>query len=193
MQLFYSATSPYARKVRVLAIELGVDKTLELIEASPLSNPPALLAANPLGKIPALVRDDGSVLFDSPVICEYLAAGNEAILPSAGEARWQVLRLQALADGLMDAAFSRTMELRRPEAERSPSWIARWSEGMVRIVATAQPGEGFGLGEIALTVALGYLDFRCGDLNWRDHAPALADWYAAQEKRPSVATTAPPV
>jgi glutathione S-transferase len=192
MKLFYSSTSPYARKVRVLALELGLGDGLELIEASPLSNPPALLAANPLGKIPALVRDDGSVLFDSPVICEFLAAGNEAVLPSDGEARWTVLRLQALADGLMDAAFSRTMELRRPETERSPSWIARWSEGIVRAVAQARPGDGFGLGEIALATALGYLDFRCEDLQWRSHAPELSDWYARHLARPSLAKTAPP-
>lgn len=190
MQLFYSVTSPYARKVRMVALEMGIG--LDLVEASPLSNPPALLAANPLGKIPALMRDDGSVLFDSPVICEYLAAGNEAMLPSAGEARWAALRLQALADGITDMAFSRTMELKRPEGERSASWISRWSDGMARAVAVGDvPGGGFGVGEIAMMAALGYLDFRCADVGWRARAPGLAAWFEAHAGRESFVGTAP--
>jgi glutathione S-transferase len=127
MQLYYSATSPYVRKVRVVAIEKGLDGDIELIEAMPWPDPSLIATQNPLGKVPALVLDDGTALYDSPVICEYLDTLGEGnrLLPPVGPARWRSLRIQALADGIMDAAVSivlerrRSAELRSSEADRS--------------------------------------------------------------------------
>ena len=111
MKLFYSSHSPFVRKVRVTAAVLGLDDRIEIVETptTPVATDPAVVAANPLGKIPALTTDDGETLYDSRVICEYLIslAGNETLLPSGGPARWAALRLQALADGLMEAAILR--------------------------------------------------------------------------------------
>ena len=100
MKLFISLMSPYARKVRMVVIEKGLADQVEMVESAPYDKPEILLAANPLSKVPALVRDDGPSLFDSPVICEYLdsLSAQNPLLPAAGEERWAVLRLLALAD-----------------------------------------------------------------------------------------------
>lgn len=181
MQLYYAAASPFARKARVLIREKGILARVEEISVNPLADPKELLAANSLGKIPALVLADGYALFDSPVICEYLdtISGAPRLLPKEGERRWQVLRLQALADGMMDAAVAMVYEMRRPEAQRSAHWQQRRSESILRAAASleadhallAQPVH---LGSIALGCALGYLDFRLPDLDWRRGHPQLA-------------------
>lgn len=197
MKLYYSPTSPYVRKVRVVAIERGLADRIELVALSPFEDAERLSSANPLMKVPALAREDGPSLFDSPVICEYLdALGPEAgrLIPQSGEPRWRTLRMQALADGVLDAAFSLVMERRRPEAERSASWSDRWSDGIRRAVAAAAadgPPARLDLGAIALGCALGYLDFRLDELGWRSIAPALADWYSALDARTSFAATRP--
>lgn len=197
MKLYFSPTSPYVRKVRVVAIERGLADRMELIALSPFDDADRLGEANPLLKVPALARDDGPVLFDSPVICEYLdatAPGGARLLAGAGEARWRTLRLQALADGVLDAAFSLVMEQRRPETERSASWSGRWTDAIRRAVTAAGadgPPPDFDLGAIALGCALGYLDFRLGHLAWRSVAPSLEAWYAALDARPAFAATRP--
>ena len=197
MQLLFSPTSPYVRKVRIVAWEKGLSPEITLVTASPFDHVGPVIAANPLGKLPALILDDGSALYDSPVICEYLDALGEGprLLPAEGEARWEALRLQALADGVIDAAFSVVMELRRPESERSADWIGRWRTAISRAVLAAanRPTEdgAWGLGEISLACALGYIDFRLPDLVWRPTAPALADWYYVQQARPSFTATVP--
>src|SRR3974377_2247191 len=121
MKLYFSTTSPYVRKVRVVAIEKGLADRVELVAANPWPDPAAVVAVNPLGKVPTLVTDDGLALYDSPVICEYLDALAPAapLLPRSGSDRWQVLRCQALCDGILDAAVAIVLERRRPEAERS--------------------------------------------------------------------------
>jgi glutathione S-transferase len=195
MKLFSSDTSPYARKVRIAAIEKGLQARIELVPQSPFdSDTAALLAANPLGKIPALVLEDGSALYDSRVICEYLDGLSPAhrLIPEAGGARIDVLRRQALADGVMDAAFSLVMEQRRPEARQSSEWQARWRAGIVRGTAAMEPRETFDLGQVAAAAALGYLDFRLGALDWRAAAPAVAEWWREVQDRRSVRETAPP-
>ena len=125
MKLRYSPTSPYVRKVTVLAMETGLDQRIErLPTASSPDNPnPELGKENPLFKVPCLLTDDGLVLYDSPVICEYLDAqhGGRKWFP-AGNARWVALRQMALADGILDAALLRRYELLRPQAERSAGW-----------------------------------------------------------------------
>ncbi|MBI1251497.1 MAG: glutathione S-transferase [Alphaproteobacteria bacterium] len=198
MKLFYSPTSPYARKVRIVILEKGLSAQVDLIAANPLGDDAAALqTANPLGKVPALVAADGAALYDSPVICEFLdaMAGAPPLIPASGDARWDCLRRQALADGVMDAAFSLVMESRRPEGLRAPDWIARWESGIARSVAAAREmiaADRFDLGDIALIAALDYLDFRLARLNWRAQAPHLARWADAVAERPSVKHTAPP-
>jgi glutathione S-transferase len=191
MKLLASDTSPYARKTRIVALEKGV--ALDVVTTNPLGEDTAALhAANPLGKIPALLLDDGVTLYDSRVICEYLdtIATGPVLIPASGVARFDCLRRQALADGVMDAAFNLVMEGRRPEAQRSKDWSARWRAGILRGVAAMEASEIFDLGAIASAAALGYLDFRLPDINWRACKP-LAAWWEQAQMRESLRATAP--
>lgn len=198
MKLFHSPTSPYARKCLALAIEKGIAGRIELVTASPLGDPPDLHAANPLGKVPALVLADGRCIVDSPVICEFLDGlpGLAKLIPHGDAARIDCRTREALADGICDAAFSLVMERKRPEAQRSPDWSDRWTSAIRRSVARfnascparVQPD----LGDIALACALGYVDFRLGDLCWDAEAPALRAWLETIKARTSLAATAPP-
>ena len=198
MKLIYSLTSPYARKVRILVIEKGLDAAIEHIIASPLAEPEKVIPANPLGKIPVLLTDAGA-LYDSPVICEYLdnLVGNP-LLPASGANRWAILRVQALADGMMDAAFSIVMEQLRPEPERSSAWRERWRAAILRATADANRDfprlvDRFDLGQIAMAAALGYLAFRLPDIDWQTDSPSLATWWDETCQRASVLATTPPV
>ena len=200
MKLLYAPTSPFVRKVMAVAHEVGLADQIECVfnAASPLQRDPALVESNPLGKIPALVIDDVT-LIDSPVICAYLAAraDNTTIFPPAGPARWTALTQQALADGLMDAAIAGRYEmLMRPEHFRWAGWrdvqIAKVVGALARIEALAPTlGQQPTIGTITIGCALGYLDFRYGDLDWRAGRPAAAAWFKAFDERPSMAITRP--
>ena len=198
MKLYFSHASPYARKVRMTALEVGLlDKTtLEVTDAWSATR--GLPDDNPLCKVPTLVLDDGSALFDSPVICEYLDhLGGGGLFPPAGPARWQALRLQALADGLCDAAVSRRLEGMRPENLRSEAWITRQTTAMVRAcdALEAWAGELAGpvtIGSLAVATALGYLDLRFAEDGWRTNRPKLAAWFETAAQRPSFQATKPP-
>ena len=199
MKLYYSATSPYARKVRVVALEKGLDERLELVLANPWPDPTAIVGFNPLGKVPVLVTDDGLPLYDSPVISEYLddIGTGAALIPASGSARWRVLRTQALADGLLDAAVVIVLDGRRPAAERSVTATERAAEAIRRAVAALaaerpQAAAAFDLGAIATAVALGYLDFRLPELGVGASHRALHEWWHAVRERPSLAATRPP-
>ena len=199
MKLYYSATSPYARKVRVLIIEHGLQDAVSLERADPMAENAATRIGNPLSKIPALELEDGTHLFDSPVICEYLdhEAAGEALLPKDGEHRWAVLTAQALGDGILDAALSLVMESRRPETERSAFWQDRWTAAIHRGVDeiagdVASDRKAFDLGRITYACALGYLDFRLPDLDWRGPHPNLVTWYDEISGRESFVLTTPP-
>ncbi|MGF1528143.1 MAG: glutathione S-transferase N-terminal domain-containing protein [Candidatus Competibacterales bacterium] len=195
MKLLYSPTSPYARKVRLTALEKGVGERLELVVCNPFENGSTLAAANPLNKVPALILDDG-VLYDSRVICEYLDSltPEPRLIPELGAQRWSVLCRQALADGVTDAAFAVVMEGRRPAAEQSTPWIERWManlhrglkhlEGEVEAFAKAPT-----LDQLAVASALSYLDLRFAHLSWRDSYPRLGHWLDAFAERPSMAAT----
>jgi glutathione S-transferase len=199
MKLLYSPTSPYARKVRIVVREKGLQSSVTEIIRLPADKQPELLAANPLGKVPALILDDHSVLFDSPVICEYLdqLVKKPGLIP-AGDARWPAFRAQALADGLLDVAVAAVLESRRPQERQSDSMLAHWREQMLSAVRhmheeLASLESELTVGHIALATALAYLDFRHSDLQWRTVAGhALADWYAGFARRPSMQKTAPP-
>ncbi len=198
MKLYFNPASPFVRKVRVTAHELGISERIELtsIVLTPVSPHDALRTKNPLGKIPALVLDDGTVLYDSPVICEYLdtLAGGNRIFPAAGPARWTALRRQALADGIMDAAvLTRYEEAVRPKELRWQSWV----DGQFLKIRTALDGlerehldGAFDIGTISIACALGYLDLRFAGEAWGTSRPRLAAWAAVMAERPSLAATA---
>jgi len=199
VKLYVSSTSPYVRKVRIVALEKGLGSRLELIDATPWPDPATVAAANPLGKVPALVTDDGMVLYDSPVICEYLdvLGGGSALIPTAGRARWCALRTQALADGILDAAVTIVLERRRPMQERSLATEARATAALRRSLsalaidlADSHTGD-FGIARIAAAVAIGYVEFRLPDLSLGLDDPTLANFWEQIRLRPSVATTAP--
>jgi glutathione S-transferase len=193
MKLLGSATSPFVRKVRVLALELGLDLPLESISTA---SSEALPIANPLAKIPTLLRDDGPPIFDSPVICEFInaRAGGE-LVPAPGEARWRALTLEALADGLCDAAVWRRGELTRLDGDGHPDALAKQARLVERAVdaleAQAETFSGFAIGEIAAACALAYLDFRFAAEPWRPSRPRLAAWFEMISARHSLSATAP--
>ena len=197
MQLFYSPTSPYARNCRVVARERGLMDRIEERAVSPYDDPPELLAANPLARVPTLLRDDGSAVFDSPVICAYLDAlsPGPALIPD-GPRRWDVLTREALADGILDAAFAMVMERRRPDPQQSPDWLARWAAAIVRSLDAVEADiAGFGgditIAQLGLGAALGYLDFRLPDLAWRTGRPQTEAWFEAFSTRECMRETAP--
>lgn len=200
MQLIYAAASPFARKVRVLAAETGLLERIELFDTAvlPTTLNERVNALNPLGKIPVLLSDDGEALYDSRVICEYLDTLHQGtkLLPD-GAARWQVLRLAALADGLMDAALLARYERAARPAELQ--WSA-WLEGQLGKIQRAlaelerQVGQLQGpldLAQIGVACALGYLDFRFADLDWRAAHPGLAAFQQAFAQRASMQASAP--
>ncbi|MEX6724620.1 glutathione S-transferase N-terminal domain-containing protein [Parapedomonas caeni] len=202
MQLFYSATSPYVRKVVVAAMLRGLDDRLERVTVNAHASPPALLAANPLSKVPALITDDGRSLVDSPVICAFLDSLGEAPpLTPAGPDRWRVERLHALADGITDAAVLGRMEAMRPEeAARGEHRARLWSavvrtldllEGEAAMLDEATTPAQWTIGTVALACALGYLDFRYGDRDWRAGRPGLAAWDEAVRRHPVFVATEP--
>ena len=177
-----SPASPFGRKVKMAAIELSLIDRIEIVVADTNDPNEALRQQNPLGKIPTLVLEDGMTLFDSRVIVDYLdhLAGGGKIIP-AGEARFAQLRLQALADGIADAALLKVYEGRfRAETERSANWVAHQDGKVARGLAAleAAPPAFTGrprIGEIALACALGYLDLRFAG-TWRADHPALVAW-----------------
>jgi glutathione S-transferase len=201
MKLWHSTPSPFARKVRAAAIELGLAERIELAELALLPTRPnqELARRNPLIKVPALEAEDGSVLYDSRVICEYLdaLAGGGRLFPASGAARWQALRRQALGDGIMDAGILRRYELAlRPEALRWADWLAgqqaKVDHGLDAAGREARGwGDAFDIGHITIACALGWLDFRFPDAGWRATRPQLAGWFTRVSARPSLAQTGP--
>jgi glutathione S-transferase len=201
MHLYGSLTSPFVRKLRILLSEKGLPYDFTVADAWGADSP--IPALNPLGKVPAMVADDGEVYFDSAMIVEVIDAGEgPAMIPARGQARWDVLRWHALSQGILDAAVTRLLELRRPEPLRSLAVVER-QEGKIsaalafaeRGLAT-QPrswlcGDSLSLADISLGVALGYIDFRYPH-PWRDALPALAAWSVPILARPSFAATPPP-
>ncbi len=197
MKLFYSATSPYVRKVMACAMARGIEAQLEKIPTNPHESPAALVAANPLSKVPCLVTPDGFALFDSPVICEYLDTIGEALplFPASGAARWVALQHQAIGDGILDAAVSRRMESVKPQEAARDAYMLRQKQIVERSLATLDrdlPGKLLDIGTIALGCALGYLDFRFADEAWRNNAPRLAAWFDGVATDRVFAETAPP-
>ena len=198
MKLYASLTSPFARKIRILVAEKSIP--CELVVDDPNAPNSPVSGLNPLGKVPVMLRDDGSALFDSPVILEWLdRSRSPALIPAEGEERWQVLRWQGLADGLMDAVVTRMIELRRAPEHQSKTALAHQEGKVTRALSWANERVGgaeylvdaFSLADIALGAALDYLDFRYPHA-WRTGFPDLDCWHAAISRRPSFAATLPP-
>jgi glutathione S-transferase len=197
MQLWYAATSPFARKVRITTHELGLADRIEAIEVNPWTDT-RLRALNPLAKVPTLVLDDGSVLYESALICDYcdsLVPGRR-LFPADGQERWQALKLHALADGACTLVGRLYADERRPETDRSETMMARFRDARDATLSALEaepPAPGLdSIGAIAAAALLGYLDFRWPDRDWRRARPRLTTWFAGVADRPSMRATPHP-
>lgn len=200
MKIWYSPASPFVRKVMVTAFESGQALEIFKVNTNVVASDRELRARNPLGKVPALELDDGRILFDSRVICAYLVSGSpdSSLSPDSPDNRFAALVLEALADGIMDAAVAtRYEQALRPEQFRWQGWV----DGQMLKVTTGldslesdwvdRLGGNLSIGVIAVGCALGYLDFRFGDLDWRTARPRLAEWFAEFSGREAMANTTP--
>jgi glutathione S-transferase len=191
MKLFYAPVSPFARKVRILAQEIGLEAGIELIAVNPWTAE-TLRVHNPLCQVPTLIADDGLAIYDSRVICLYLdgLAGSGRVIgaPTAS------LVMEALADGVCDGTVRHVTEGRRPEEARNMEMLNRQTQAINAGLDEAERSlapDRFDIGEIALVCALGFLDFRLPQHEWRPGRPALKAWFEAIRARPSVAATEP--
>ena len=201
MKLIASLTSPYARKIRIVLAEKALP--FELVQDSPWEATTRVPEHNPLGKIPVLVADDGEVFFDSPVVAAYLETlgGALKLVPDAPLAAVRVRQTEALADGLCDAAVTIRLESMRPAEVRDEANIARQTGKVLRALDALEArlgsaawfnGDTMQLGDIAVGVALGYVDFRLAELDWRATRPTLAAFAARMHARPSFVSPVPP-
>jgi glutathione S-transferase len=196
MKLAYSPASPYVRKVNACAIARGIDRQIERWKVA--TTDPELQKFNPLSKVPTLVTDDGTLLYDSPVICEYLdSVGNAPrLFPAAGPARWKAICQQALGDGILDATQPRRREIALPQDDGRKAYIEVQRGKVSRALDMLEKeADGLGelstIGEITIGCALGYLDFRYPNEPWRPGHPRLDAWYARVVKLPPLAQTVP--
>jgi len=200
MKLHWSPRSPYVRKVMVVAHELGLADRLEIVRTVVGGTTPhrELMRENPLGKIPTLVLEDGTIIYDSPVVCEYLDTLHDGPrLYPEWPARLTALRRLALGDGMLDIALAWLGERFRPAERRSEPHMALW-EGKIRSCVDALEQEAdalatdrLSIGHIGIGIALAYLDFRFSELHWRDGHPRLTGWHATFDTRPSVVANPP--
>lgn len=202
LTLYHSHTSPYVRKVMVLAHEAGLMDQITVVEnasGTPLDPGATPIAANPLGKVPTLTRGDGSALYDSRVICQYLDARAGSGFYPDGARKWDALVLEATADGILDAALLMVYEARlRPEEIRFAPFVeGQWAK-VTRTLDVLEDrwmaylAGPMCMGQIALACSLGYLDLRFSDRDWRAPRPALASWHARIAARDSLRATEPP-
>ena len=198
MKLIYSGTSPFVRKVSVMLLETGLEGRVkkETVAITPLNPGDVVPSANPLGKVPCLITDNGP-LFDSRVITRYLdTLHTGAKLYPEGDALWPVLTLEAVADGMLDAAVLMIYErLLRSDAQKSPEWVeAQWlkiSRSLAHLDENVAALAPLNMASIAVGAALGYLDFRHDDRGWQAIAPKLATWEKGFSQRASMLATMP--
>lgn len=198
MRLRFAPASPFVRKARIAAAIAGLTDKIQLVPANTMDPDDALLEQNPLGKIPVLILDDGSEIYDSLTICEYLdqQAGGTSLFPT-DDTRWAALTLHSLANGIMDATLLRVYEGRfRPEEKQHDPWVARQKAKIDRGLAQLEANlpdldSDLTIGHVAVACALGYLDLRF-DGTWRSDHPKLVEWLAAfAEKVPAFEATKP--
>jgi glutathione S-transferase len=201
MKLHYSPRSPFARKVRIALIELGLEDRIDAVETavSPVERNDAFTDVTPLRQVPALELDDGTVVVDSTAILLFLddLVGGDRLLPR-GKERWATLARHGLAQGMLEVSVNLRYEVTlRPEALRWDAWIAdrfaKIDDTLAWFEARPRALEGhLDMGRIALAAELGYLDFRFTDHDWRGACPNLAGWYREAAARPSLVQTVPP-
>lgn len=195
MKLYYAKRSPYARKARVLVLEKKLN--VEFVEADLTNKPADLLRANPLGKVPTLVLDDGRSVYDSPVVCEILdGLGPEPrMIPADPARRIDVKTIEALADGLMDTAIAAYMEKIRHPKDFDSGYIRNLEKaihnGFAHLQDNLKKIDGLHLGSIAAACAVGYINFRLPALGPAGHFPRLTAWFEEFSKRASMQATVP--
>ncbi|KAA0014592.1 glutathione S-transferase [Billgrantia pellis] len=195
MKLFYSPASPYVRKVMVMAHETGQEVDKLDSAASPINRDQKIVDHNPTGKVPTAILPDGSALYDSRVICRWLDA-QHAGPKMYPEGNWDIVRQEALADGLLDAALlARYETVMRPEEMRWPEWLQGQMDKIASSLDTmeteAESLKDVNAGSIAIGCAVAYLDFRFPDYPWRTSRPQLTRWYEAFSQRASFQMTQP--
>lgn len=199
MKLYGSDTSPYVRKVRIVIAEKNI--SCDWVLERPADSGGRFRELNPLGKIPVLETDNGGVIYDSPVIAEYLdSLSTPGLIPESGDKRWQVQTLHAMGDGIMDATVARMLELRKPEDKKTAAVVSK-QEGKIADALQALEstvtgksfvvGNDFSMADIAIATALSYIDFRYVH-DWRSLYPALATWSETVLSRDSFTGTLPP-
>jgi glutathione S-transferase len=197
MKLYITAPSPFARKCRIVAREKGLIGRIEEIAVDPYANAPELLASNPVVQVPTLIAEDGLPLNDSPVICEYLDTLGDGprLLAADGPERLRVRRLETLGNQALEMGVKLLLELRRPENERSPTWIARWTANIGRALdalEAARPDPArLDIGVITAGVAVTWIGFRHPGYDLAAGRPGLVALQAALEARPSFSDTRP--
>ena len=201
MKLHWSPRSPFVRKVMVFAHEAGLAGRIETVRTlvAMMQANRDLMRVNPIGKIPTLITDDGMVLFDSTVICEYLDSlhGGPKLFPQEPQRRWQALRWHALGDNMLDNLVLSRSETLRPKPQQSTEYLAalelktRNSLSYLDNEAAALGAAPLGIGHVTVGVVLGYIDFRFPELGWRDGNRKIAAWYETFSQRPSIRNTMP--
>ncbi len=198
MKLYITTPSPFARKVRIVAREKGLANRIEEIVVDPYANAPELLDTNPVVQVPTLMAEDGQALNDSPVICEYLdrLGGGDDLLPPSGSADWlRVKRLETLGNQALEMGVKLVLEKRRPENERSPMWIERWTTNMGRALDALEAEDlspqRLDLGSVTAAIAVTWIGFRHPDYDWKTGRPKLVAFQTAMEARESFQSTYP--
>ena len=198
MKLYYSPTSPFVRKVNLLAIEAGLETKIEHLPTNPWQAEKELVAENPLSQVPTLITDEGMTIYDSRVICEYLDSlhTGEKLFPETGKQRWQALQLQSLADGILDAGILRFLEAKRELALRSADWDLMQKRAISRGLASLEDSvsewkNDLNIGVITVACLLGWLDFRFSHEDWKSEHTKLCQWFTGFSLRPSMLATVP--
>jgi len=201
MLLHWSPRSPFVRKVMIAAHECGLADRIDIVRTVVAASQPntELMKENPQSRLPTLRLADGTVVYDSPVICEYfdMVAGGEKLFPRDFPERLVALRRQSLGDGMLDTLLMWRGEATRPPAQQSIKHMQAWrlktkvSVDALEEEAEALAASPFSVGHISLGVALGYIDFRFPELKWREGHPKLAAWHASFEARPSAKANTP--
>ena len=197
MKLYITTPSPFARKVRIVAHEKGLADRIEDVVVDPYGNAPELLGTNPVVQVPTLIAEDGLPLNDSPVICDYLdrVGGGDRLLPQ-DNANWlRVKRVETLGNQALEMGVKLVLEKRRPENERSPMWIERWTTNMGRTLDAleAEPlsADVIDMGSITAAIAVTWIGFRHPDYDWKTGRPNLVAFSEAMEARDSFKATFP--
>lgn len=197
MKLYYTKRSPYARKVNLLALEKNIK--LDLVVVDLKNKPPELFDVNPLGKIPALITDDGAAYADSPVICAYLdSLSKPALIPTSKKKRFHILNIEGIADGIAEFSVAIFYQMMEPEEKRNKEAMEKSAAAIERSFSYIEKNymrilksKKITLAPLALAAAIGYLNFRLPEFGWQKKHKKLARWFAEFEKRESMQKTMP--